>query len=58
MSFLEKAQSSMQQEDKLKYVLYVINIPRGGMNLLRIQISKPTCMSILSSFILIGRSQK
>jgi hypothetical protein len=58
MLFLEKAQSSMQQEDKLKYELYATNVHRGGMHLLSIQISMPTCTSILSSFILIGRSQK
>jgi hypothetical protein len=57
MLFPEKAQSSMQQEDKLKCIWYTKNVPRGGMNLLSIQISMPIWTSILSSFILIGRSK-
>jgi hypothetical protein len=36
MLFSEKAQSSMQQEDKLKCIRYVTNIPRGSMDLLSI----------------------
>jgi hypothetical protein len=58
MLFLEKAQSSMHQEDKLKCTRCVTNIPRGDMDLLNIHISKTACMSILLSFILVGRSQK
>jgi hypothetical protein len=48
----------MQQEDKLKCVLYVSNVSRGDMDLLSIQISKISCMTILLSFILIGHGQK
>jgi hypothetical protein len=58
MLFSEKAQFSIQQEDKLKCVLYVTNVPMGSMDLLSIQISKMEHMSIFSSFILIGWSQK
>jgi hypothetical protein len=58
MLFSEKAQSSMQQEEKLKCELYVTNILRGGMDLLSIQISKIACMIILSNFILVLWSQK
>jgi hypothetical protein len=36
MLFSEKAQSSMQKEDKLKCELYVTNVSRGGMDLLSI----------------------
>jgi hypothetical protein len=56
MLFTEKAQSSIQQEDKLKCVLYVTNVPMGDMDLLSMEISKTVLMSIFSSFIPIGRS--
>jgi hypothetical protein len=58
MLFSEKAQSSMQREDKLKCNQYAINVPRGGMDLFIRQISKHVWTSILSNFILIERSQK
>jgi hypothetical protein len=58
MLFLEKAQSSMQREDKLKCNLQETNVPRGGMDLFSRQISKHVWTSILLGFILIGRSQK
>jgi hypothetical protein len=58
MLFSETAQSSMQQEDKLKCNQYTINVPRGSMDLFSIQISKQIWTSIMLSFILIGRSQK
>jgi hypothetical protein len=58
MLFSDKSESSMQQEDKLECIQYAKFIPGGGMDLLSIQISRPTCTSILSNFILIRQSQK
>ena len=47
----EKAQSSMQQEDKLKCVFFIVeNVPEGGMDVARHRDLLNNTLNILSSF--------
>jgi hypothetical protein len=49
MLFSQKAQSYMQQVEKLTCIRYETNVPRGGMDLLSIQIFRPIYMNIVNS---------